>query len=221
MDLIVGHNPQAHKALKDVLVGMGLCASLVCSLFSSGVSCGWVVSGGVGCCRHGCRVLSGAVGACRVLSGLSGLSGCRGCRGLSDQTCKRTRILTDIWLSDLSELSGCRLSGGVGVSGWCRVGVGWQCRVVKPPLRHGQRGPQAGDWARMKRVGARGEALERGLERAERTLLVFQKGASTGSIGLLTSIGPVRMSVLRSSEVCACTCGHAVLTYLCMRSHSA
>ena len=110
---------------------MGLCLSGVLSVFFRGE----LRVGAVGCCRVLSAWLSGAVGACRVLSGLSGLSGCRGCRGvsgLSGQPCKRTHVLTDILLSELSvELSGCRavgwcrvVSGDVGVSGWCRVGVG-------------------------------------------------------------------------------------------------
>ena len=58
------------------------------------------------CCRC-CRAvgLSG-FGCCRVVSD------CRGVSGLSGhQPCKRTHVLTDIWLS---ELSGCRAVG------WCR-----------------------------------------------------------------------------------------------------
>ena len=123
LDLIVGHKHTRRSRMSwSASSGMGLCASLVCSLFSSGVSCGWVLSGAVGCCRVLSAWLSGAVRACRV--GLSGLSGCQGCRGVSGQPCKRTHILTDIWLS---ELSGCRGVGwcrGVGVvSGWCRMTV--------------------------------------------------------------------------------------------------
>ena len=125
LDLIVGHKHTRRSRMSwSASSGMGLCASLVCSLFSSGVSCGWVLSGAVGCCRVLSAWLSGAVGACRVLSGLSGLSGCRGCRGvsgLSGQPCKRTHILTDIWLS---ELSGCRGVGWCRVVSGCRGGVG-------------------------------------------------------------------------------------------------
>ena len=118
LDLVVGHKHTRRSRMSwSASSGMGLCASLVCSLFSSGVSCGWVLSGAVGCCRHGCRVLSG-------LSGLSGCRGCRGVSGLSGRPCKRVHVLTDILLS---ELSGCRGVGwcrGVGVvSGWCRMTV--------------------------------------------------------------------------------------------------
>ena len=59
LDLVVGHkHTRASRMSWSASSGMGLCASLVCSLFSSGVSWGRVLSGAVGCCRHGCRVLS-------------------------------------------------------------------------------------------------------------------------------------------------------------------
>ena len=54
LDLIVGHKHTRRSRMSwSASSGMGLCASLVCSLFSSGVSCGWVLSGGVGCGLRG------------------------------------------------------------------------------------------------------------------------------------------------------------------------
>ena len=54
---------------------------LWCALcFFQGVSCGWVVSGGVGCCRHGCRVLSGPVGCCPGCRSVGAVGVCRVCR---------------------------------------------------------------------------------------------------------------------------------------------
>ena len=82
LDLIVGHKHTRRSRMSwSASSGMGLCASLVCSLFSSGVSCGWVLLGAVGCCRHGCRVLAGPVGccrACRVCRAVGAVGVCRG-----------------------------------------------------------------------------------------------------------------------------------------------
>ena len=121
LDLVVGHkHTRASRMSWSASSGMGLCASLVCSLFSSGVSCGWVLSGAVGCCRHGCRVLSGPVGCCRA---------CRVCRAVGAVgVCRVCRVnLASVHTS--SQTFGCRSCRGVGVSGvgvvsgWCRMTV--------------------------------------------------------------------------------------------------
>ena len=82
-----------------------------------------------------------AVGCCQGLSGgpvgsvgLSGLSGCVGSVGSTLQAYTHPHRHLAVGAVGLS---GYRVvSGGVGGSGWCRVGVGCQCRVVKPPLRN-------------------------------------------------------------------------------------
>ena len=103
LDLVVGHKHTRRSRMSwSASSGMGLCASLVCSLFSSGVSCGWVLSGAVGCCR----VSVGSVG-------LSGPSGCVRSVGLTLKVCTRPHRHFAV--------------GAVGLSG-CR-GIGW-CRVV-------------------------------------------------------------------------------------------
>ena len=107
----------AQGCLGQHLLAWAFCASLVCSLFSSGVSCGWVLSGAVGMAVGCCQGLSGAVGPVGSV-GLSGLSGCVGSVGSTLQA--RTRPHRHFAVRAVG-LSGCRVvSGGVG----CRVGVG-------------------------------------------------------------------------------------------------